>query len=187
MVSGIFTPVVPVLMASGMMGAVLTILSLAGVLDANGPTCYVLNVIYDAGFCFLPIFIGYNASKKLNASPFLSMLLAAIMLHPNLTSFGSLGVEQLSVFGIGIPTVNYSKTVLPIILGVWLPGYLERFFPGCIRMEVLRRENQPDHVYIVSAWESEEAMQASTTFLKYKAELKPAFLGNETTILRTAE
>lgn len=59
--------------------------------------------------------------------------------------------------------------------------------PGCIRMEVLRRENQPDHVYIVSAWESEEAMQASTTFLKYKAELKPAFLGNETTILRTAE
>lgn len=127
-VSGIFTPVVPVLMASGMMGAVLTILSLAGVLDANGPTYYVLNVIYDAGFYFLPIFIGYNASKKLNASPFLSMLLAAIMLHPNLTSFDSLGVEQLSVFGLGIPTINYSKTVLPIILGVWLLGYIERFF-----------------------------------------------------------
>lgn len=127
-VSGIFTPVVPVLMASGMMGAVLTILSLAGVLDANSPTYYVLNVIYDAGFYFLPIFIGYNASKKLNASPFLSMLLAAIMLHPNLTSFDSLGVEQLSVFGLGIPTINYSKTVLPIILGVWLLGYIERFF-----------------------------------------------------------
>lgn len=30
-------------------------------------------------------------------------------------------------------------------------------------------------------------MQASTTFLKYKAQRKPAFLGNETTILRTAE
>lgn len=127
-VSGIFTPVVPVLMASGMMGAALTILSLAGILDANGPTYYVLNVIYDAGFYFLPIFIGYNASKKLNASPFLSMLLAAIMLHPNLTSFESLGVDQLSVFGIAIPTVNYSKTVLPIILGVWLLGYVERFF-----------------------------------------------------------
>lgn len=59
--------------------------------------------------------------------------------------------------------------------------------PGCIRMDVLRREDQPDHVYIVSAWESEAAMQASTTFLKYKAQLKPAFLGNETTMLRTAE
>lgn len=57
--------------------------------------------------------------------------------------------------------------------------------PGCIRMEVLRREDQPDHVYIVSAWESEEAMLASITFLKYKADLKPAFLGNETILLRS--
>ncbi len=30
-------------------------------------------------------------------------------------------------------------------------------------------------------------MQASTTFLKYKAQLKPASLGNKTTILRTTE
>lgn len=56
---------------------------------------------------------------------------------------------------------------------------------GCIRMEVLCREDQPDHIYIVSAWETEEAMQASATFLKYKARLKPAFLGNTTTILRS--
>ena len=59
--------------------------------------------------------------------------------------------------------------------------------PGCIRMDVFLHEDQPDHIYIISAWESEAAMLASTTFLKYKADLKPAFLGNETTILRTAE
>lgn len=58
---------------------------------------------------------------------------------------------------------------------------------GCLWMKVFRREGQPDHVYIISSWESEEAMQASTTFLKYKAELKPAFLGNKTTLLKTAE
>ena len=58
---------------------------------------------------------------------------------------------------------------------------------GCLKMEVFLRQEQPDHVYIVSAWESAAAMQASTTFLQYKAQLKPAFLGNETTILRTAE
>ena len=147
-VSGIFTPVVPVLMASGMMGAALTILSLLGVLDANGPTYYVLNIIYDAGFYFLPVFIAYNTSKKLNASPFLSMLLAAIMLHPNITNFSSLGVEQLSVFGISIPTVNYSKTVLPIILGVWLLGYIERFF-NKILPDIIRAFTAPVLVMLI--------------------------------------
>lgn len=125
-ISGIFTPVVPVLMASGMMGAVLTILKLVGVLQETSTTYYVLNVIYDAGFYFLPIFIAYNAAKKFNTTPFLGMLLACIMIHPNIVDFSSLGVKQLSLFSIAIPTVNYSKTVLPIIIGVWILSYIER-------------------------------------------------------------
>lgn len=125
-ISGIFTPVVPVLMASGMMGAVLTILKLVGVLQETSTTYYVLNVIYDAGFYFLPIFIAYNAAKKFNTTPFLGMLLACIMIHPNIVNFSSLGVKQLSLFNIAIPTVNYSKTVLPIIIGVWILSYIER-------------------------------------------------------------
>lgn len=125
-ISGIFTPVVPVLMASGMMGAVLTILKLVGVLQETSTTYYVLNVIYDAGFYFLPIFIAYNAAKKFNTTPFLGMLLACIMIHPNIVDFSSLGVKQLSLFSITIPTVNYSKTVLPIIIGVWILSYIER-------------------------------------------------------------
>ena len=125
-ISGIFTPVVPVLMASGMMGAVLTILKLVGVLQETSTTYYVLNVIYDAGFYFLPIFIAYNAAKKFNTTPFLGMLLACIMIHPNIVDFSSLGVKQLSLFNIAIPTVNYSKTVLPIIIGVWILSYIER-------------------------------------------------------------
>lgn len=136
-ISGIFTPVVPVLMASGMMGAILTILDLTGLLTSDTTTYYVLNIIYDAGFYFLPIFIAYTASQKLGVTPVLGMLLAAIMLHPDLTEFTDLGVDQLSIFGIAIPTVDYSKTVLPIILGIWLMGYIERFMnkhiPAIIR------------------------------------------------------
>lgn len=127
-ISGIFTPIVPVLMAAGMMGAILTILQLCGVIASDSSTYYVLNIIYDTGFYFLPIFIGYTASKKLNVTPVLGMMLAGIMLHPNLTNFTNLGVEHLSLFGVSIPTVAYSKTVLPIILGVWLMHYVETFF-----------------------------------------------------------
>ena len=148
-VSGIFTPVVPVLMASGMMGAILTILNLVGVLPEDSPTYYVLNIIYDAGFYFLPIFIAYNAARKLDVTPLLAMLLGAIMLHPNLSAFDSLGVEQLSVFGIGIPTVAYSKTVLPIILGVWLMHWENgdrHYFPTRDRGQVpCSRLQMPGH------------------------------------------
>ena len=136
-VSGIFTPIVPILMASGMIGALLTILKLCGLISETSSTYYVLNTIYDAGFYFLPIYVGYTAAKKLGANPFLAILLAAVVLHPNLSNFSSLGVSQLDFLGIPIAAVSYSKTVLPIILGVWLLSYVDRFFnkifPSIIR------------------------------------------------------
>ena len=127
-ISGIFTPIVPVLMAAGMVGALLTVLNLTHILPEGTPTYYVWNIIKEAGFYFLPFYVAYTASQKLNANPFLSMLLAGVMLHPQLSNFQSLGVEQLSWFGIGIRNVSYANAILPVILGVWLLGYVERFF-----------------------------------------------------------
>lgn len=127
-VSGIFTPIVPVLMAAGMVGALLTVLDLTGILPANSPTYYVWNLIKEAGFYFLPFYVAYTASQKLGANPFLSMLLAGVLLHPQLSDFSSLEVDQLTFFGIGIKSVTYSSTILPIILSVWLLSYVEKFF-----------------------------------------------------------
>lgn len=127
-VSGIFTPIVPVLMAAGMVGALLTVLDLTGILPATSPTYYVWNLIKEAGFYFLPFYVSYTAAQKLGANPFLSMLLAGVLLHPQLSDFSSLGVEQLSFFGLGIRTASYSSTILPVILSVWLLSYVEKFF-----------------------------------------------------------
>lgn len=136
-VSGIFTPIVPILMAAGMAGALLTILSLLNILPDTSPTYYVFNLIKEAGFYFLPIYVSYTAANKLGANPFLAMLLAAILVHPQLSNFEALGVEQLSIFGIGIKSVKYANSVLPAILGTWLLSYVDRFFkkytPSAIR------------------------------------------------------
>lgn len=126
-ISGIFTPIVPVLMAAGMTGALLTVLNLLHILPETSPTYYVWNIIKEAGFYFLPFYVAYTASQKLNANPFLSMLLAGVLLHPQLSNFQNLGVEQLSWFGIGIRNVSYANAILPVILGVWLLGFVERF------------------------------------------------------------
>ncbi|MCF0106627.1 MAG: PTS transporter subunit EIIC [Holdemanella sp.] len=127
-VSGIFTPIVPVLMAAGMVGALLTVLDLTHILPANSSTYYVWNLIKEAGFYFLPFYVAYTASQKLGANPFLSMLLAGVLLHPQLSDFSSLGVENLTFFGIGIKAVHYNNTILPVILSVWLLSYVEKFF-----------------------------------------------------------
>lgn len=125
-ISGIFTPIVPVLMAAGMVGALLTVLSLLGVLSESSPTYYVWNLIKEAGFYFLPFYVAYTAAIKLKTNPFLAMMLAGVLLHPNLSNFESLGVEQLSFFGVGIRNVSYASTILPIIVGVWLLSVVER-------------------------------------------------------------
>ena len=51
-------------MAAGMVGALLTVLDLTGLLPSTSPTYYVWNIIKEAGFYFLPIYVAYTASKK---------------------------------------------------------------------------------------------------------------------------
>ena len=126
-VSGIFTPVVPVLMGSGMMGAVITILKLIGVPETNS-TLYLFNIVYEAGFYFLPFFIANSSAKAFKTNQYLAMLVAGIMLWPGFLGFADKGIASLNFFSISVQAIDYQKAVLPIILGVWLLSYLEKFF-----------------------------------------------------------
>lgn len=132
-VSGMFTPIVPVLMASGMMGAVLVICNLVGWLPKSSSTYHFLNVVYEAGFYFLPFFIAASSAKVFKANRYLAMLLAGIMLYPQLFDFKG----KLLLFGMNVPKMDYGKSVLSVILGVWLLSYIERisdkFMPDIVK------------------------------------------------------
>lgn len=58
---------------------------------------------------------------------------------------------------------------------------------GCLGMEVFRCAERPGHVFIVSRWEDRSSMESGASFLRHKAKLKPAFLGNETTLLERVD
>ncbi|APH14170.1 PTS system, beta-glucoside-specific IIABC component family protein [Clostridium sporogenes] len=125
-ISTTFTPMIPAITGAGMIKAVLSILSLAGLLSADSQTYYLLDTIADAAFFFMPILLAYGAAIKFECNPILAITIAGALLHPNLASLMTSGK---TVYFIGIPVrlTNYAGSVLPIIITVWAMSYIEKF------------------------------------------------------------
>lgn len=124
-ISTTFTPVIPALIGGGMIKAVLSILVLCG-LDDSSSTYAVLNLISDAAFYFMPVLLAYGAAIKFECNPVLAMTLACALLHPTWSGMVSAG-EGVDFFYIPVYLVDYSYSVIPIILSVWLMSYVEKF------------------------------------------------------------
>ena len=76
-------------------------------------------------FYFLPIFVGYFAAKKLGVTPLVGALIGAALLEPNYTALQT--GDATTFFGIPIVAIDYSSTIVPSLLAVWVMSYLERF------------------------------------------------------------
>lgn len=129
---GTFSPVIPVLVAGGLTGAVLTILTnFFGVSPKSG-TYTVIYAINQATFYFLPVFIGFSAATKLKSNGFLGAFLGAILLYSTIN-----GAKNLNFLGIHVPTVSYNSTVFPVILGVLFMSviykFLEKHIPNFLK------------------------------------------------------
>ena len=120
-IAGLFTPILPVLTAAGMIQAVLILLKAFSLVDATSSTYTLINNIANAGFYFLPVMLAYTTAKKFNGNAFIAVMLGGVLLHPSI-----LNVDGLTLFGLGIQKVNYASSVLPIILIVILMCYVER-------------------------------------------------------------
>lgn len=125
-ISTTFTPVIPALIGGGMIKAVLSILVLAGLVSDTGSTYQILSFISDAPFYFMPVLLAYGAAQKFKCSPIMAMTMACALLHPTWSGIVGAG-ESVSLFGIPAVLVDYSYSVVPIILSVWIMSYVERF------------------------------------------------------------
>jgi len=135
--SGIFVPIVPVLAGSGMLKALLTILSFFGWMSPEAQTYQLLSIISDAGFYFLPLILAHSASVKFKTNPYLSMTLGGVLLHPAFQAMVESGGE-LRLFNLPVGLVDYSSSVIPIILVIWALSYIEpiadRIVPSVLRI-----------------------------------------------------
>ncbi|MBS4750727.1 beta-glucoside-specific PTS transporter subunit IIABC [Carnobacteriaceae bacterium zg-ZUI78] len=129
-ISGIFTPVLPVITAAGMIKAVLSLLVVFKLVTTKDQNYQILNFIGDAGFYFLPIFLGGTAARQFKTNQYLGMLMGAFLLHPTFVGLVAATKESgagIHLFGLPITPVGYSATVIPVILSVLFMSYVERF------------------------------------------------------------
>ena len=124
-ISTTFTPVIPALIGGGMIKAVLSILVLCGLSDTSS-TYTILNFISDAAFYFMPVLLAYGAAIKFECNPVLAMTMACALLHPTWSGLVGAG-EAVTFFGIPVSLVDYSYSVIPIILSIWIMSYVEKF------------------------------------------------------------
>ena len=127
--SGSLGPVIPVITACAFFKMLTSLLGpdMLGLLAAESDVYTLLTFVGDAGFYFFPVIIGYTAAKKFNVMPVLGILLGCIMMHPTFTGMAAEGTA-FKVFGIPCMVQNYSSTILPIIISVWIMSYIEKFF-----------------------------------------------------------
>lgn len=124
-VSGTFSPLIPALAGSGMIKALLAVLTLLNLLSADSSTYAVLNAASNGLFYFFPIFIGVSAARQLKVSPWVGGLIAAGLLEPNFTALMEL--ENVSFMGIPLIMSEYSGTVFPMLVSIAVYAPLERF------------------------------------------------------------
>lgn len=108
-----FLPTMSIVVAVGLISAILNIIILATSLSAESPTYELINAIASTGFFFLPLYVGYGSAKQLNINPVYGIFLGAVLLNEGIN-----GVEGLSLFGLPIVATTYSYTALPVLLGV---------------------------------------------------------------------
>ncbi|MGR2678897.1 PTS beta-glucoside transporter subunit IIABC [Chromobacterium haemolyticum] len=140
-VSAIFTPTLGILAASGILKGLLSLALVNEWMSETSGTYLLLFVASDALFYFFPLALGYTAGKKFGGNPFTAMAMGGTLTHPlSIAAFNAAqqtGAASLDFAGIPIVFINYSSSVIPIILAAWASSHLEarcnRILPASIK------------------------------------------------------
>lgn len=127
--SGSLTALIPILLVASLCKTIAVAFGpqLLGVISEGSDLYTLFTFVGDAGFYFLPVFIGYSAAKKRSCNAAIGMLLGAVLIHPTFAAMSAEGAA-FHVYGIPVMVQSYSSTVIPMILIVWIMSYVERFF-----------------------------------------------------------
>ncbi|CFQ49488.1 sucrose-specific PTS transporter subunit IIBC [Yersinia alsatica] len=128
LLSNIFVPIIPAIVASGLLMGLLGMVKTYGWADANSALFIMLDMFSSAAFIILPILIGFTAAKEFGGNPYLGATLGGILTHPALTNAWGVagGFHTMNFFGMEVAMIGYQGTVFPVLLAVWFMSMLEK-------------------------------------------------------------
>ena len=141
LISGIFTPILGPMAAAGMIKGLTAMCASFGWLAKTSGTYEVLYAIGDGFFYFLPLILAITSAKKFKVDRFTAITIGAAMCYPAMVAMNSSKKALFDLFngtflhsqvhatflGIPIISMNYTSTVIPIILAVWFASVVERW------------------------------------------------------------
>ena len=136
MISSIFTPFLWPLAGIALFKAVLSMGTTLGWWGTESTNYVVFNAAADGLFYFLPMFLTITAARKFKVNEFLALATVAPLLYPSVVSLTE-AEGSLKLLGLPLVPMDYTSSVIPAIVTVWVAGYLQRFcertLPAAIR------------------------------------------------------
>ncbi len=121
-IGGTFSPIIPVFIAGGLTGAVLSLLQTFAGLDATNGTVIVLTAIQQSMLYFLPVYIGFSSASRLKSNPYLGAFLGAVLLYVTANR-----PETLNFLGIPVANIGYNGQIFPVVLGTLFMSVVYKF------------------------------------------------------------
>ena len=149
MIADIFVPVLPALIAGGLLMALHSVLTADGLFGEESVvdmyewmTDYdaLIYLVSSAAFASLPVLVGFSAAKRFGGNTYLGAAMGAAMVSPSLLSAYSMTdaaaaakfwayTDQSSVwnlFGLEVTKVGYQAMVIPTLVVTWIMCLIEK-------------------------------------------------------------
>ena len=149
MIADIFVPILPALIAGGLLMALHSVLTAKGLFGEQSViqmfpvmTDYdaLINLVSSAAFASLPVLVGFSAAKRFGGNTYLGAAMGAAMVSPSLLSAYSMTdaaaaakfwayTDQSSVwnlFGLEVTKVGYQAMVIPTLVVTWIMCLIEK-------------------------------------------------------------
>lgn len=141
----IFVPIIPAIVAGGLLMGIHSMLTAVGFFwegesvvsryPSIADLVDFINTVSNAPFVFLPVLLGFSATRKFGGNPFLGAALGMLLVHPALADGWNYAktlmegnIKYWHIFGLEIEKVGYQGTVIPTIISAWVLATLEKTF-----------------------------------------------------------
>lgn len=99
----------------------------------------IINMLSAAPFAFLPVLVGFSATKVFGGNPYLGLTMGVAMVSPALMNGYNVAaslagaessdpMKYWNLFGLQVQQAGYQGTVLPIMLVAFILANIEKFF-----------------------------------------------------------